>query len=275
MNDGGMNSVGGRFSAAAATYDDAADVQFAVAERVDGLLADDLVPERVLDVGSGTGLLTEMVSERFPDAHIDSIDIAADLVEMARLRFEDNELVDCTVGDVMGMTGVTRYPLIVSSSSLHWIQPLPELFEKLADMLLPGGSLAFGMMVAGTLAELRESRIRVAPDKAFGSLPTAEDVALAWEGADLQCIEHEVETRHADYSSASEFLQVIHRVGVTGGAVSSAGTPLTRSELRELVKDYEHHYSVETGGVYASYRVLYACLNRADAEGGGGAGFSY
>jgi hypothetical protein len=67
-------------------------------------------------------------------------------------------------------------------------------------------------------------------------------------------IEEEIETA---YGSATELLDRLHRLGVTGGLVSRGPGPLNRREIRALVADYDAHFAIPAGGVYATYRVLY------------------
>ncbi len=44
-------------------------------------------PKTIVDLGAGTGLLTELWYRRFPDAKYVLVDIAAEMLEIARKRF--------------------------------------------------------------------------------------------------------------------------------------------------------------------------------------------
>ncbi len=254
--DRATRAVSARFSASAGTYDGSATVQFVAAEKVMELLAETNPPKRILEIGCGTGLLTRMLVDRFPDAAIEGVDIADSLVAAARTSFEGNSNVHLYTADGRTMRESRTFGLVVSSSSLHWMPPLKKTFEKLAACLVPGGKLVFSMMVDGTLAELRESRLRVAAHKtATERLPSTEEVMLTLADVGFKSCFEERHAVRAHYESATEFLYSIHNVGVTGGPISAHKKPLNRSELGALVSNYGKNYT-DDDGVFATYQLL-------------------
>ena len=90
-------SVTARFCAAAQTYHDESSMQHKVAER----LATSMLPmepiDSVLEMGCGTGFLTELLRKRFPEAVIHALDIARPMIKQARER-----LGEC--GQIHGMS---------------------------------------------------------------------------------------------------------------------------------------------------------------------------
>src|ERR1700744_585029 len=51
----------------------------------------DLIPagaKRILDLGAGSGLLTVLIRNRFPDAHIYLMDFSEPMLELARRRLD-------------------------------------------------------------------------------------------------------------------------------------------------------------------------------------------
>jgi malonyl-CoA O-methyltransferase len=253
-----ITALAARFSSAADTYDQSAQVQKTVAAQVAHLLADIPVPGLILEIGCGTGLLTSLLRQALPEATIHALDLSAGMLAEARTRHAHDTRLHWLLGDARQFTPATPYDLIASSSALHWIQPLPPLFINLRRALSPDGHLVFGLMLDGTLAELHAARQRVAPDNpARATLPTVTDVLSALQAAQFQVVQHERVSLNTHYPTASNLLQAIHEQGTTSGDLSQGSRPLRRQELRRLLEDYTSHYPDAAGGVYATYDVLY------------------
>lgn len=252
-----------RFSRAAAHYDRLTDVQRLVAERLDSLLEPPTTPERILEIGCGTGCFTHLVRRRFPTSRLWAIDFAEGMIRRAREAVPDKGIT-WIVADARQVLPPLTFDLIVSSSSLHWMLPLDRLFNRIRDRLAPGGRLIFSLMCAGSLRELRECRRRVAPHKEpRGHLASKAEVAAALNGAGLgieKMEEQTIEQRHRD---AASLLETIHRQGVTGGVFSPGVFPLTRGEIRSLIADYDTHCPHPGGGVRATYEVLHVHARRS------------
>ena len=256
-------STASRFSSAAASYEEGADVLRRVARKVAALLdAITPIPSRILEIGCGTGLLTELVASRFPGVPITAVDAAPGMIEHARKKRGLGPVVQWRVADALALD-LPPFPLAVSSSSLHWVAPISGAFRKLSELVEEGGDLVFALMLEGTLGELHASRGRVAPGKAVaGRLPAAGDVVRALEAAGFSVVRREQETIVTSYPSAGAFLDRIHALGVTGGDFSSSASRLSRGELEALVSDYEARYR-SGEGVHASFEVLHVHARRA------------
>lgn len=257
------HAIAARFSAAASTYHASAAIQRSVAECLSAMLAGDEAADRILEIGCGTGLLTARLCRLFPRARIDALDMAGGMVTQCRVRLAGTSGLFCHVADLNKFRAEALYPLIVSSSALHWMDPMAGVMATLAGMLTDQGRLVFALMVRGTLAELQAARQRATPHKLPARrLPTALTVQTALVQAGLHIEEEREESRRQAYASAGDLLRQLHEQGLTGGPLARSGQLLNRTDLRRLVRDYEAHYR-SGDGVYASYQVAYFRARKA------------
>lgn len=253
-------SVAARFSAAAATYDKNARVQRAAAAGVIRLVDGLPSVERILEIGCGTGILTELLVERFPSASIEAVDISDAMISRACAHIGNRRNVKFVTADIREMRDSSEFSLAASSATLHWVAPLADTFDVLRSALVPDGHLAFSIMLSGTLAELRAAKQRVAPLKVtVSNLPTRDEVLKDLIAQDFSIIDETLGMTREIHASASEMLRAIHDQGVTGGLGSVAA--LNRTELARLVDDYDLNYQAE-GGVAASYEIMYVLAKK-------------
>jgi len=252
-----QDAIAARFGAAAGSYDQQIPVQRAVAKRVVSMA--DPLPNvnRILEVGCGTGVLTRLLIERFPQAEIHAVDVAEPMIARARELTPARARVQWHVADARQFETTLTFPLVASSSALQWMAPLPETLRKIATFLAPGGWLVAGLMVEGTLAELRSCRERAAPHKPIHvHMPRRDEVLAAAASAGLVVEASPEETLRSEYPSAGAFLRKLHEQGVTAKA-SAGASLLNRRELQRLRDDYTRRFRLPSGNVFATYEVLY------------------
>lgn len=243
--------VARHFSAAAEDYDTHAGVQMEAASHLLRLIPV-CTPERILDLGCGTGLMTVMLRGRWPGALVTAIDAAPGMVARAKER-----LPGCHV-HVADIACLARHPvfdLVISNCALQWVSPFETGIARMAEQVRPGGVAALSVMLDGTLRELHEARRMVAPgNPPLGRMPAGEEViaALSRAGMDVAAAEQTVIVRRLP--SVRDVLAALRAQGVTGGHLARGARGLTRRELARLEEVYTHMHGDENG-VAVTYRV--------------------
>jgi len=118
----------------------------------------------LIDVGCGTGRVTEVLLALVPQGRVLAVDASADMVEFARARLGDRAEVWCQ--DVLDLDLDTPVDVVVSTATLHWVTDHDRLWARLAQALAPGGVLEIQCGGEGNIAGVRKVIDEVARDRA-------------------------------------------------------------------------------------------------------------
>jgi len=251
------------FHARAGDYDRHAVVQKRVLERFADLLPAGSGIARVLDIGSGTGVLLQMLEVRYPMARLTGLDLAPGMAITARERLMATGRVDFVTADAEALPlGDACLDLVVSTSTLQWLESLERAFGEVRRVLGPGGRFCFALFGEQTLFELRASYRAAVTAVGGGAIDrthrfkSAADVERALRSAGLApeylVSEPEVET-HQD---VPHLLRAIRRIGA-GNAAPMPGRGLAeRRVMLAMMDHYRREYAVE-GVIPATYEVIY------------------
>ena len=117
-------------------------------------------PFCVVDLGAGTGLMSAMILERFPHAHLTLVDAAQNMLDIARDRLRsDLHRVDFVHADFLGCSLPGPYAAVVSALAIHHLSHKDKrvLFEQIFATLRPSGCFINAEQVRGPTEEIEKT----------------------------------------------------------------------------------------------------------------------
>jgi len=102
-------------------------------------------PRTIVDLGCGTGNVTRLLAERWPQAHIVGVDNSSAMLREARAATGDDPRCSFVTADLAEWQPDAQVDLVYSNAALHWLPDHAALFARVAAMVAPGGVLAVQM----------------------------------------------------------------------------------------------------------------------------------
>lgn len=144
------------FNRAATTYHQHAAPQRAAANALLGqLLALKPEPTSIVELGGGTGILTEKLCQHFPQVPITVIDNSPHMIAQAKRRLKDPQ-INWECQSIESIATPHQTDLLVSSMALHWLKNPSHWVTLAHKSLVKDGYLAIALAGPGTFATLRE-----------------------------------------------------------------------------------------------------------------------
>jgi len=256
-----------RFNNHAKTYDAYAGVQKSMANQLIDQLPTNFFNQKIaiLEVGCGTGYLTQLLCKKFPKAAITAVDLSSGMIELAKKKIRENR-VSFICGDIEELSIERHYDLIISNATFQWFNSLHTTIKKLYKQLKPTGSLLFSTFGNRTFQELHSCYSHAkqklglfsnsSPGQSFFSL---EELSQICEQALVPLREHpfklsKMEKLEVQYfPTVQAFFTSIKKIGASNSNEESyCQRP---SFFRELINLYENDYRNENG-----IKVTYHCL---------------
>lgn len=106
---------------------------------------------KILDLGAGTGLLSAMLLQKYPQAQITLIDFSKEMLDKAKARFHGNKRMTYIVADYAEHPFEQQFDAVVSSLSIHHLphERKRQLFAAIRKWLVPGGVFVNADQTAG------------------------------------------------------------------------------------------------------------------------------
>ena len=102
-------------------------------------------PRTIIDLGCGTGNVTRLLAERWPQARLVGVDSSPSMLREARAAMDGDARCTFVAADLMQWQPDAPVDLVYSNAALHWLPDHAALFARVAAMVAPGGVLAVQM----------------------------------------------------------------------------------------------------------------------------------
>ncbi|MGB5255203.1 MAG: malonyl-ACP O-methyltransferase BioC [Sedimenticolaceae bacterium] len=246
------------FGRAAAAYDGIAVLQHAIGrqmlERLDTMRVD---PRVVLDIGCGTGVISESLLQRYPKAQIVALDFALPMLERARRRGRWLRRPRCLCADLDYLPLADQsVDLVFANAALQWSTRPVETFADIGRVLRPGGLVIFSSFGPDTLRELRAAWAEVDGGSHVHDFIDMHDYGDMMMRAGLADPVMDVERMTLTYGDAMQLMREIKLIGAANAQRERQRGMLGRRRLAAVCDAYEQFRDAD-GRLPCSYEVVH------------------
>jgi malonyl-CoA O-methyltransferase len=253
------------FSRAASGYEQTAVLQQQVGDLLlERLALLETAPQRVLDVGAGTGRLTAQIKKRFPRAEVIALDLAMGMLRQAKRNAGWWRPFRRVAGDAQALPFADgSMDLLVSNLCLQWCPDLRAIWHEFRRVLKPGGWLLFTSFGPDTLKQLR-SAWHAADERphvhVFLDMHDVGDGVLAQGFVNPM---FDTERYTLEYGDVADVMRELKAIGA-GNALADRPRGLTgKSAYARMLAAYETER--RGGRVPASYEVIFGQARAPEA----------
>lgn len=233
------------FEKAATSYDAVAVLQQEVADRlVERMDLMSMNPVSILDAGSGTGFVSQLVAARYPKAKITALDLAFNMLKQAKekrsykqrwnkqFRYVHAEVENLPFADA-------SVELVISGLTLQWCQDLPKVFKEFKRVLAPGGLLMFSSFGPDTLKELRQSWAEVDELPHVNAFADMHDVGDALMQSGFADPVMDMEMLTVTYNDVKTVMCDLKKIGAHNVMQGRSHNITGKNKLQKMIQAYE------------------------------------
>lgn len=254
------------FNTHALSYDQSAHLQQKVAgEVIERVRALGVYPDRILDIGTGTGYIALALKKLFPDATSQACDIAYGMVMVAKSK---SEKLFCKQLDFISADADylpyrrEKFDLVISSLTYQWLDGWRRALKEVLRVLQVGGIFLFTTLGDRTLFELRDSYIKSFQASGNSGTPHLHNFIrgstlhrlLTEEGFVEVKVESKFEMQY--HNGVKDLLTNLKAIGAQNASQRVLGGMGKPKVFKRMVDTYENRYG-DGWGIPATYELLF------------------
>ena len=210
--------------------------------------------DTILDIGMGTGWLTNRIRFFLPDSNVIGLDFAPGMTAVAKKKWEDLKIIQAHAARMPFPNDVTD--IVISNLAYQWVEDLPGAFGEVYRVLKPGGKVFITLFGERTFYELFESLEKTKDGASTGTIrrlagKAAVQEALTYLG--FKEIHLREEYIKAHFPNMFGLLKWIKHIGAN---VLPAKSPTGKNWLQRADHYYEEHFA-DRFGITTTFEVLW------------------
>jgi len=249
------------FEKAASSYDEAAVLQREIGNRLlDRLDYIRFQPQRILDVGAGTGTCSYQLAEQYKNTEIFILDFATAMLQQARQkrswRQRWSSRYQYLTGDAASLPlADNSIDMIFSNLALQWCDDLEKVFSEFRRVLKPGGMLLFSTFGPDTLKELNACWAQADTFKHVNNFIDLHEVGDALMKGGFSDPVMDMEMITVTYPDVMGIMRDLKQIGAHNVNHERAKGLTGKQTLKKLTEAYEAYRSNDVLPV--SHEVIY------------------
>jgi malonyl-CoA O-methyltransferase len=243
------------FSRAAKNYDHYSVLQQWVAKQMQQRFSElKQKPQNVLDLGAGTGWLTEALHASFPKAQVTALDFSYPMIEVAKMK---NKKAKYCVADGLCLP-IKDHSIdwVVSNLMMQWVESIDDLLLEIKRILKPSGVLFFSTLGLGTLAELSSSWKKIDGSSHVNSFLDMHDIGDALLETGFSDPVMDADTMIMRYGHPKSLLQELKGLGASTLRIKKENALIMPGMMQQMYSAYKE-FQDEDGRYPATFEIVF------------------
>jgi malonyl-CoA O-methyltransferase len=241
------------FSDAAKTYDSVASLQRQIGRELLDIHTGAHLHGVALDLGCGTGFLTQVLATHCHHATLIALDLAQMMLETCREKVAEKSHYLCADAEKLPLRSQS-VNAIFSNVALQWCYPIDEALSELHRVLANEGTLLFSTFGSDTLCELKAAWANVDDFVHVNDFYTLGNLQSALENAGFVDITLKCTRYLRQYANVVELMHELKHIGAHNVNQTRSKTLTSKKALKTLISTYPKN---EVGGIDATFDVIY------------------
>lgn len=248
------DKVQNKFSTSSLHYDALASLHREIGRELYGQMKDVTLCDIILDIGMGTGWMTNRLNLLFPDSSVYGVDFAQGMIDMARKRDGDFGIIQANAQCLPFRDA--SVDIVASNLAYQWMSDLKVTFAECRRILKPQGRIYMTMFGYNTFKELFEAlHFAYGKDESvpINRLYKESDIRDAVELANINQSQIKTETIRVRFPDLMALIRWIKGIGANGLKKDI----YIGKEFLKRVEEYYHTHFKDRLGIYATFEVVW------------------